>query len=227
MRRHLWRFLLLTGCVLGGTIGVSADPNPKTPSAAAGAQAPATAPSVEARRSLAAAAKWLWSQQAADGGWHSRTYGLLESGQAMTPMVLDALSGVPEDVHSPTREQRQRALDFIRKHVSNKGVIGLDDPEVPEYPNYATALALKCLLKWGDASDAAAILRMCEYLVAEQYCEARGFKRDNLAYGGWGFGGPLPLGGSPGHMDIAHTRHVLEALRASTSTVLNALTEVK
>jgi len=170
----------------------------------------------DARKSLAAAAKWLWTQQGADGGWHSGTYKVLESGQAMTPLVLEALSRVPGDIFAPTPEQRRRALDFIRKHVNAQGVIGLDDPELPEYPNYATALALKCLTRWGDTSDAASIAQMHDYLAAEQFCEARGFKPDHMAYGGWGFGGPLPLGGSPGHMDIAHTRHVLEGLRLST-----------
>ena len=44
-----------------------------------------------ARPPLAKAAGYLWKQQAADGGWHSHTYGLLRSGQALTPFVLGAL----------------------------------------------------------------------------------------------------------------------------------------
>ena len=43
------------------------------------------------RAALPHAVEYLWSQQASDGGWHSRTYGLLRSGQALTPFVLDAL----------------------------------------------------------------------------------------------------------------------------------------
>jgi len=206
MRRQLQTLLLLA---VSGFIPLTASGAEPVPQATS-----ATASAAEARKSTAAAAKWLWSQQGADGGWHSGTYKVLESGQALTPLVLEALSRVPDDVFSPTPEQRRRALDFIRKHVNAQGVIGLDDPELPEYPNYATALALKCLARWGDASDAAMIARMHNYLIAEQFSEARGFKPDHLAYGGWGFGGPLPLGGSPGHMDIAHTRHVLEALRS-------------
>ena len=45
----------------------------------------------ERQQVLAEAAGWLWSQQAADGGWHSSTYRLLESGQALTPFILHAL----------------------------------------------------------------------------------------------------------------------------------------
>src|SRR5262249_23564769 len=50
---------------------------------------------------LARAAGYLWNQQAEDGGWHSHTYGLLRSGQALTPFVLEALLQVPEQVYSP------------------------------------------------------------------------------------------------------------------------------
>src|SRR5207302_269057 len=35
--------------------------------------------------------QYLWSQQGQDGGWHSRTYGLLKSGQSLTGCVLKAL----------------------------------------------------------------------------------------------------------------------------------------
>ena len=45
---------------------------------------------------LQQAAQWLWAQQADDGGFHSNTYGLLRSGQSLTPFILDALLNVPE-----------------------------------------------------------------------------------------------------------------------------------
>ena len=34
---------------------------------------------------------FLRASQAADGGWHSKAYGMLKSGQALTPFVLHAL----------------------------------------------------------------------------------------------------------------------------------------
>src|SRR5579859_1254086 len=46
---------------------------------------------------LIRACRYLWSQQAEDGGWHSRTYGLLRSGQSLTPFVLNALLQVPHN----------------------------------------------------------------------------------------------------------------------------------
>jgi hypothetical protein len=84
-----------------------------------------------------------------------------------------------------------------------------------EYPNYATALAIQCLVAADHARHRTVIDRMTRYLVSEQYCEANGFGPDHPAYGGWGFGGSRPVGGSPGHMDLGHTRHVLQALRAA------------
>jgi hypothetical protein len=56
---------------------------------------------------LARAAAYLWQQQADDGGWHSHTYGLLRSGQSLTPFVLGTLLDVPE---RPTR-RRERESD--------------------------------------------------------------------------------------------------------------------
>ena len=44
---------------------------------------------------LRRAVDYLWAQQAEDGGFHSATYGLLRSGQSLTPFVLNALLSVP------------------------------------------------------------------------------------------------------------------------------------
>ena len=56
---------------------------------------------------LARAARYLWAQQSEDGGWHSTTYGLLGSGQSLTPSVLDALVRVPTDVLVPPPPPRK------------------------------------------------------------------------------------------------------------------------
>jgi hypothetical protein len=53
---------------------------------------------------------------------------------------------------------------------------------------------------------------IADYLIAQQFDEGRGFSPDSLAYGGWGYGEPgLPFG-MHGHVDISHTRRVIEAL---------------
>jgi hypothetical protein len=38
---------------------------------------------------------WLVAQQAADGGWHSTTYGQLKDGASVTALVLEAMSHAP------------------------------------------------------------------------------------------------------------------------------------
>ena len=165
-------------------------------------------------RALARACRWLWARQGSDGGWHSEEYALLRSGQAYTPFVLSALLDVPEDVCPRPRGGVERALGFLRRHLNDDGVIGLSDPDIMEYPNYSTAYALRCLLRAGSADDKPLIDQMRRYLQSQQYREATGFDPSHPAFGGWGFGGVHPPG-EPGHMDLAHTRRVLAALRAS------------
>lgn len=63
---------------------------------------------------LARAANYLWHQQTPDGGWHSKTYGLLRSGQALTPFVLDALLQVPEEVYKPPGQESIARLPLSR-----------------------------------------------------------------------------------------------------------------
>lgn len=166
----------------------------------------------DADEQLSRAAAWLWSQQAADGGWHSEQYALLESGQAYTPFVLHILLDVPTSTYEPPVGGVKRALQFLRRQINEQGVLGLADPDVLEYPNYATAYALRCFLQAGGDEDQPLIKRMRNYLVNQQYRGANGFGPAHLAHGGWGFGGVLK-DGRPGHMDLAHTRRVLEALR--------------
>lgn len=165
-----------------------------------------------AQQLLDRACRYLWSKQGDDGGWHSETHGLLRSGQALTPFVLHALLEAEPQMTQQHRDKVQRALDFIRSSVNSDGVVGLGDPDVAEYPNYASAFAVRCLVAAGGQPDRDLIELICRYLKSQQFSDERGFGRDHPVHGAWGFGGPLPLGGSPGHVDISYTRHVLEAL---------------
>ena len=164
---------------------------------------------------LRQACAYLWSKQNPDGGWHSETHGLLRSGQALTPFVLHALLQVDASRAPRDPAAVARALDFIRQSVDGLGRIGLSDPEVPEYPTYATALGLRCLVAAENRADHELIARMRSALVAGQLTTRRGVPPTNPAHGAWGFGGARPRGGSPGHVDVSYTRHVLEALRAA------------
>lgn len=161
---------------------------------------------------LARAAEFLWKQQAADGGWHSHTYGLLRSGQSLTPFVLDALLGVPAAVYPLPGNQVERAIAFIRRNTRPDGALGMADPGIPDYPNYATALAVSALCRAGRAEW---VQPMVDYLRRQQFAEQNGWNRDHPAYGAWGMGGETRTPPDTGHVDLSMTRHVLEALRAA------------
>ncbi len=164
---------------------------------------------------LARAAAYLWQQQAYDGGWHSRTYGLLRSGQSLTPFVLEALLQVPERVYPLPRAQVDRAIAFIRNHTSPDGALGMNDPGIPDYPNYATALAVSALCRIRRPGWEEQVGPMLAYLRVQQFTEQNGWERWDRVYGAWGMGGELHTKPVTGHVDLSMTRHVLEALHAT------------
>src|SRR5438876_12406969 len=94
-----------------------------------------------------AAAEYLWIQRAEDGGWHSHTYGLLRSGQSLTPFVLQALLDIPNDIEPLPRAKVDLAVAFIVKNTQPDGALGMADRDIPDYPNYATALAVSALCR--------------------------------------------------------------------------------
>jgi prenyltransferase beta subunit len=156
---------------------------------------------------LRRAAGYLWKRQQADGGWHSETYGLLRSGQSLTGFVLNALLDAGED---PRSARVRRALDFLERHADGEGGVGRLDPVSLDYPNYATALAARALVRCGRSAGA-----MLGYLRRQQLTESLGWKPGDAAYGAWGVGGERRYAPYPGHVDLSMTRHVLEALAVS------------
>ena len=138
--------------------------------------------------------RWLLAQQSADGGWHSQTYGLLRSGQALTGFVMASLG-----------EQEPPGLAFLAAHTNRDGAVGMSNPLLPDYPNYATALAV--LANRAPHSVA--------YLLSRQFTEADGWRDSDAAYGAWGMGGDRRAPPNAGHVDLSMTRHVLEALQVA------------
>jgi hypothetical protein len=176
-----------------------------------------SAPEDPADRVLFRACGYLWGAQSEDGGWRSETHGLMRGGEATTAFVLDALLNAGDACPSAEHD-RARALDFVRGHVNEDGVLGLSDPDIVDYPNYATSYALSILAKHGSASDAEVIARMRDYLVSQQFDEDRGVGFEHPAYGGWGFGESVLPPGSVGHVDLSHTRRVLDAIVSAGHT---------
>ena len=164
---------------------------------------------------LARAAQYLWSQQAADGGWHSHTYGLLRSGQSLTPFVLEALLQLPDEVASLPRAKLDSAVAFIVKNTQPGGALGMADPSIPDYPNYSTALAVSALCLARTPGWEPAVRNMIAYLRSEQFTEQNGWHREDPAYGAWGMGGLRRTPPDTGHVDLSMTKYVLEALRAA------------
>ncbi len=163
---------------------------------------------------LAKAVRFLWARQAEDGGFHSETYGLLRSGQSLTPLVLDALLGVSENVVQAPAGAVNRALDFLRRNTNARGELGRMD-ESADYPNYATALAVTAMVKARRADHERDIAPMITQLRRQQFSEANGWKSEDAPYGGWGLGGELHYPPEAGHVDLSMTRYVMEALAAS------------
>ena len=166
------------------------------------------------RGPLARAAQYLWAQQAADGGFHSATYGLLRSGQSLTPLVLGALLRVPDATMPAPAGAVDRAIAFIARHTTADGAVGVTGGDA-DYPNYATALAVDALVAAQGRSSMADIAPMVAHLRAQQFSEANGWTPEHAAYGGWGMGGAIRRPPDAGHVDLSMTRFVLEALRAS------------
>ena len=164
---------------------------------------------------LHAACDYLLNTQSEDGGWHSTTHGLLKSGQAWTPFILHTLTEIPDSIYQVPYDRIERGLEFLRSHINEDGVIGLSDTAIIEYPNYATSYALRLFLSHGKDHDSNLIRRMTEYLLRQQFIEDRGITPENLSYGGWGFGEIQMKAGEVGHIDLSHTRRVLQALKAS------------
>jgi len=157
----------------------------------------------DGRTAAARAATYLWSKQGPDGGWHSETYGLLRSGQSLTPFILVALLDLPD----PPKKAVERAIEFIVANTNAAGEVGRSDPSLEDYPNFATSLAVRALRRMGKPVD-----KMIEALRAQQFRAVNGWTPDDAAYGGWGMGGPLRLAPHPGHVDLCMTRHVLQAI---------------
>ncbi|MFP6894071.1 MAG: prenyltransferase/squalene oxidase repeat-containing protein [Opitutales bacterium] len=168
-------------------------------------------PPSKAKEALIRVTDYLWSKQSPDGSWRSETYGLLKSGQSLTPFVLFVLSEVRNDMAPPPEGAVEKSMDFLRR-MGNKNIIhGRADPDILDYPNYATSYALRCFLRYGQEDDKTRIDDLARYLVLQQFAEAAGFSPDSPAYGGWGFGiNQRPTLSS--FVDLSHTRRVLAAL---------------
>ena len=139
----------------------------------------------------------------------------MRSGQSLTPFVLDALLQVPGNVYQLQSDKLERAIRFIRANTSKDGALGMMDASLPDYPNYATALAVSALCRAKLSGWENDIRPMVAYLRRMQFSEQNGWKPADAPYGAWRMGGADHPPPNPGHVDLSMTRYVLQALRAA------------
>lgn len=137
---------------------------------------------------LSRAVEYLLRQQAADGGWHSDTYGALEGGSAITSLVLYAMSGCPDSLWEPHRAQLQRAVAFQMQGIRKKGYVCNPDG-APEYTNYASAMLLIANHRMQLGLPAGERDRLIEYLCQAQLGPNHGIDPEDPDFGGWDLSG--------------------------------------
>lgn len=173
---------------------------------------------VQLKSKLDRGVDWLLAQQAADGGWHSETYGNMQGGVGNTALVLSALACVHEASREPRTRDFCRGVKFLTAHLSEDGLLSGTDG-VPDYPVYATALLVTAVTRSADTPPARVPLsRLCDGLAKAQRNTVDGYSRDHPDFGGWGslsnpHRGPYDEGPS----NVSVTAHVLEALSVTKS----------
>jgi len=149
---------------------------------------------------------WLWEQQSEDGGWHSNTHTILQDGRVLTPYILFYLLQVPDSIYPKNNDAIQRGLVFIEHDLWS------NDSLSPNYPNYSAAYALQVMVL--TQRNVSGQWEIVDYLRRQQFIEHRGTPTESMAYGGWGYGEPDLKPGDFGHVDISHTRRILQALQS-------------
>ena len=161
------------------------------------------------------ACNYIFSKQSPDGAWKSEHYGLLKSGQSLTPFILHTLSGSTLQKSQIYEEMVEQAMNYLRRY-NEMGVHGISDPDLLDYPNYSTSYALHCFLRFGNKDDQEGIKNMIQYLQNQQFSEGNGFPQNSPVHGGWGFGiNQKPTLSS--FVDLAHTRRILQSLNDANS----------
>jgi hypothetical protein len=163
------------------------------------------------QESLVRATDWLIAQQAADGGWHSKTYGQLKDGAAITALILDALGHLDAIDQQKHLVAIKKAFDFLDRGLAKKGTVASPDGSL-DFPTYAAALYLTGKRRLGLSVDGERKRLLLDYLLGAQVVEARGFKPDSPSYGGWDFLAKEDAQAITTGTNISVVRYVLEAL---------------
>jgi hypothetical protein len=154
-----------------------------------GAAGRASSGQVSPLPALRRGAAFLEQAQDADGAWRSTHYGFFRDGDALTPLILLALHGVPrssrdDDAVAPGC----RWLDALTDRLSGREVLPL------RYPLFTASYAARFYGARGDRQRAGAWAALIESL---QLTRALGWPADDPRQGGWS-DAPLPPVRAPG-----------------------------
>ncbi len=169
----------------------------------------------EAKRALSRGTDWLIAQQATDGGWHSRTYGQLKDGAAVTALILDAIGHCEPIVQQKYLAATKKAFAFLDRGLAKTGTIASPDGSL-DFPTYSTALYLTAKRRLRLSIEGDNRQKLLAYLLGAQLAIARGFKPQSPSYGGWDFLGRDDAQAITTGTNISVTRYVLEALAQAT-----------
>ncbi|MCB9744426.1 MAG: terpene cyclase/mutase family protein [Alphaproteobacteria bacterium] len=159
---------------------------------------------------MARGARWLWGQQDERGAFASKTFGFLALGQSLTPLALLALADVPPEI-LPTPKSAADAIAAMLSMVDEDGALGFAGP-APDYPVYATAMALSALARLSPSTLERWGPRLSGWLLKQQL---RAGWEGHPGQGGFPMGSRAPLiPPEAGHVDLSMTRRAAEALRA-------------
>ena len=170
-------------------------------------------------QSLAKATRYLLDRQGEDGEWRSDVYGSFKDGDALTPLVLEALLAVQPTAKA--QDQCRRGADYLAGKARPGGAIDVKPP----YPVYTASLTVVVLSRLDIPEHRTARDAWLNYLREQQLTEKLGWHREDLQFGGWGYakepplrpaaGRPVPTVDEP---NLSATVFALEALRAGGCT---------
>ena len=112
----------------------------------------------------------------------------MQSGQSLTPFVLDALLDVPADVKAAPG--RDRAGGRVHQTQSERR-IARAERDTLDYPNYATGLRRTRAVPRKVEAGSPARKKCSQALRLQQFTEQNGWHRDDPPYGAWGMGGQI------------------------------------
>jgi squalene-hopene/tetraprenyl-beta-curcumene cyclase len=167
-------------------------------------------------RALARAVVYLEALRSPDGAWRSDVYGVFRTGDALTPLVLNALHAAHGRDDNLGGGAAYLATLAGPDGTIEAGPVGLS------YPAYTAALSVLVLARPCHAEHRSARDTWLSFLQCRQLSETLGWAPTDREYGGWGYCQGLPRKPPPGELaapltesNLSATAFALSALRAA------------